>query len=186
MSGKNLEEADRNCWNDKDDDDLVSLQTEKEKENKFILGIKMFLCILHWKIRKAPKVRGLIVTFIPGRLMTFQSQTNPTNSNVTHLRTGEQHVSRATIERQKAITSRLFMALFGGIALIVPTVIMSKNQGLNYSLITTATATVLFALMLALEATDSTGKDVLAATAAYAAVLVVFIGTSLAKYPASL
>ncbi|PMD20462.1 hypothetical protein NA56DRAFT_689902 [Hyaloscypha hepaticicola] len=169
MSGKNVEEADRNCWNDKDDDDLVSLQTEKEKENKFILGIKMFLYILYWKIRKAPK-----------------AQTNPTNSNVIPLRTGEHHVSRATIERQKAITSRLFMALFGGIALIVPTVIMSKHQGLNYSLITTAIATVLFALMLALGATDSTGKDVLAATAAYAAVLVVFIGTSLAKSPASL
>jgi hypothetical protein len=75
------------------------------------------------------------------------------------------------------------MALFGGIALIIPTVIMAKNQGLNFSLITTAIATVLFALMLALGATDSTGKDVLAATAAYAAVLVVFIGTSLAAPP---
>jgi hypothetical protein len=71
------------------------------------------------------------------------------------------------------------MALFGGIALIVPTVIMAKHQGLNFSLGTTAIATVLFALMLALGATDSTGKEVLGATAAYTAVLVVFIGTSL-------
>lgn len=87
------------------------------------------------------------------------------------------------MERRKAFTSRLIMALFGGIALIVPTVIMAKNQGINFSLITTAIATVLFALILALGATDSTGKDVLGATAAYAAVLVVFIGTSLAAPP---
>jgi hypothetical protein len=73
------------------------------------------------------------------------------------------------------------MALFGGIALIVPTVIMAKHQDLNFSLGTTSVATVIFALMLAFGARDSTGKDVLAATAAYTAVLVVFIGTSLAS-----
>jgi len=73
------------------------------------------------------------------------------------------------------------MALFGGIALIIPTVIMAKHQGINYSLVTTAISTVLFAFILAFGATDSTGKDVLGATAAYAAVLVVFIGTSVSK-----
>lgn len=70
------------------------------------------------------------------------------------------------------------MALFGGIALILPTVIMAKLQSVNTSLITTSVATVLFALVLAFGASDSTGKDVLAATAAYTAVLVVFVGTS--------
>jgi len=35
-----------------------------------------------------------------------------------------------------------------------------------------------FAIDLAFGAIDSVGKDVLAATAAYAAVLVVFVGTS--------
>jgi hypothetical protein len=73
------------------------------------------------------------------------------------------------------------MALFGGIALIVPTVIMAKHPDTNFSLVTTAVATVLFALALAFGAKDSTGKDVLAATAAYSAVLVVFIGTSLSS-----
>jgi hypothetical protein len=84
------------------------------------------------------------------------------------------------MEKRIALTSRLFMALFGGVALVVPTVIMAKNPGVNFSLATTAIATVLFALILAVGATDSAGKDVLAATAAYAAVLVVFVGTSLA------
>lgn len=77
------------------------------------------------------------------------------------------------------------MALFGGVALIVPTVIMAKVQGINVSLITTSVAVVLFGVALAFGATDSTGKDVLAATAAYTAVLVVFVGTSLGGASAS-
>src|SRR4051812_4232954 len=86
-------------------------------------------------------------------------------------------------QRKNAFTSRLLMALFGGLALIVPTVIMAKHPTINFSLVTTSVATVIFALMLAFGARDSTGKDVLAATAAYTAVLIVFIGTSLAAPP---
>ena len=73
------------------------------------------------------------------------------------------------------------MALFGGTALIVPTVVMSSLQNLNACLVTTSVAMLLFAFILVLGATDSSGKDVLAATAAYTAVLVVFVGTSLAS-----
>jgi hypothetical protein len=75
------------------------------------------------------------------------------------------------------------MALFGGIALIVPTVIMAKHPGTNFSLGTTAVATVLFALAPAFGARDTTEKYVWAATAVYSAVLVVFIGTSLSSPP---
>ena len=51
---------------------------------------------------------------------------------------------------------------------------MALHPSLNTSLITTCIATFLFALALAVGAEDSSGKDVLGATAAYAAVLVVF------------
>lgn len=71
------------------------------------------------------------------------------------------------------------MALFGGIALIIPTVIMAKFEGINISLIITSVLVFIFALILAFGATDSTGKDVLGMTAAYTAVLVVFVGTSI-------
>lgn len=57
---------------------------------------------------------------------------------------------------------------------------MAKVDGINVSLITTSVAVFIFGLILAFGATDSIGKDVLAATAAYTAVLVVFVGTSLA------
>jgi hypothetical protein len=83
-------------------------------------------------------------------------------------------------ERLRAsLVSRLSMALFGAIALISPTLIMSLRSSLHTSLITTSVATVLFGLALAFGATDSSGKDVLAATSAYCAVLIVFVGTSL-------
>lgn len=81
--------------------------------------------------------------------------------------------------KKHAFASRFVMALFGGFALILPTVIMAKVEGINVSLITTSVAVFVFGFILAFGATDSTGKDVLAATAAYTAVLVVFIGTSL-------
>jgi hypothetical protein len=80
--------------------------------------------------------------------------------------------------QKKALTERIIMAMFGGVALIGPMLIMTLHQSKNTSLITVSVATFIFALILAVGATDSTGKDVLGATAAYAAVLVVFVGTS--------
>jgi hypothetical protein len=85
------------------------------------------------------------------------------------------------MEKRLAFSSRLIMALFGGMALIAPTVIMALYPYRNTCLATTAAATVIFALVLAFGARDSTGKDVLAATAAYTAVLVVFLGSSVAS-----
>ena len=81
-------------------------------------------------------------------------------------------------EGKKAFTGRVAMALFGGVSLIVPMLVMTLHPSQNTSLITTSIATFMFAIALALGATDTAGKDVLAATAAYAAVLVVFVGTS--------
>jgi len=104
----------------------------------------------------------------------------PNDSRIISLGKKGKHVSKNEMVRKQAFFSRFAMALFGGIALIVPTVIMAKVEGINISLITTSVSVFLFGLALAFGATDSTGKDVLAATAAYTAVLVVFVGTSLA------
>lgn len=75
------------------------------------------------------------------------------------------------------------MAIFGGLALLVPVIIMTLVHGVTESLVTTSVAIVLFALALAVYATNTSGKDILAATAAYAAVLVVFIGASVTQVP---
>jgi hypothetical protein len=85
----------------------------------------------------------------------------------------------AEMNEAKAIFNRLIMALFGGVALIGPTIIMTLHSSPSTCLITTSVATFLFGVVLAIFASGSSGRDVLGATAAYAAVLVVFIGTSL-------
>jgi Family of unknown function (DUF6594) len=87
--------------------------------------------------------------------------------------------AREAREMHKASSERLWMGSFGGLALIVPMLIMVLHRSLHGSLIVSSIGTVLFAFALALAARTLRGMDVLAATAAYAAVLVVFVGTSL-------
>jgi hypothetical protein len=83
---------------------------------------------------------------------------------------------RVERERRRAYASRLSMALFGGVALISPMLIMVLHPGLVVDLVTASVATVVFAFIIAVWLRDASGKDVLASTAAYAAVLVVFVG----------
>ncbi|KAJ5717292.1 hypothetical protein N7488_002938 [Penicillium malachiteum] len=73
--------------------------------------------------------------------------------------------------------SRLVMALFGGAALIVPMLIMTLSPSKLNSLLTTSLFVVGIAVILAWFMKDAGPKDILGATAAYAAVLVVFVGT---------
>jgi hypothetical protein len=70
------------------------------------------------------------------------------------------------------------IAIFGGFALVAPMLIMTLNSSRNKSLITVSVAVFIFAVVFAFGANGSSVKDILAATAAYAAVLVVFVGTS--------
>lgn len=64
-------------------------------------------------------------------------------------------------------------------------ILMVLIPGTRTSLITTSVATFLFALILAVFGVGLKGQDVLGATAAYAAVLVIFIGTSTSSTPSS-
>jgi hypothetical protein len=73
--------------------------------------------------------------------------------------------------------ARLIIACGGGAALVVPVVIMSLNKSVPKSLITTSVAVLIFAVALAFGVKAS-NTETLAATATYAAVLVVFVGTS--------
>ena len=77
------------------------------------------------------------------------------------------------------VRSRLHMALLGGVSLIAPVLIMTLKPSLVGSLVTTIVSTLVFAVAMVVFSTDASGKDVLASTAAYSAVMVVFLGTSL-------
>lgn len=72
--------------------------------------------------------------------------------------------------------SRLFAALFDGISLIAPMLIMTLHQTRLTSLLTTSIFVIAVAVVLAYVMEDAQNKDIVAATAAYAAVLVVFVG----------
>ena len=73
--------------------------------------------------------------------------------------------------------ARFIIAVGGGLSLIVPMLVMSFDASRTKSLVTVSVAVVLFALLLSLGF-DTDNKDTLMATATYAAVLVVFVGTS--------
>ena len=83
-------------------------------------------------------------------------------------------------EEKYATLERLILGSFGGIMLLGPMLLMVLHYDRNTTLITTCVSTVLFTIVLAIFARGMAGKDVLATVAAYAAVLVVFVGTSTA------
>ncbi|EXJ75191.1 uncharacterized protein A1O5_01887 [Cladophialophora psammophila CBS 110553] len=74
-------------------------------------------------------------------------------------------------------TARFIIGTFGGCALVVPMMVMVFQPSLTKTLITVCVAVVLFALALSLVF-ETDNKDTISATATYAAVLVVFVGTS--------
>ncbi|KAI1275937.1 hypothetical protein F5Y07DRAFT_368411 [Xylaria sp. FL0933] len=80
---------------------------------------------------------------------------------------------------REKIKSRFHMALLGGVALIAPVILMTLKPTLIVDLVTVSVTTAIFSLAIVIFATDASGKDVLTATAGYAAVMVVFLGTSL-------
>ena len=86
------------------------------------------------------------------------------------------------VARQRAAADafyrRSIFALLGGFALIVPMLIMKLYPTTLDVCLTTTLFVIAAALLLALFMKDTEPKDVLGITAAYAAVLVVFVGTS--------
>lgn len=92
--------------------------------------------------------------------------------------------SRTVMGQQNQVRlffERLTLGVFGGLAIIAPMLIMALTNSLLVSLIVTSVATIVFAMLLALPRLGGSmnGQTVLASVAAYAAILVVFIGTSL-------
>lgn len=72
---------------------------------------------------------------------------------------------------------RFAMAIAGGLMLIVPVLIMMLVPSRTTSLVTVSIAVLIFSVLVAFTSTAKP-QEVLAATAAYAAVLVVFVGTN--------
>ena len=73
---------------------------------------------------------------------------------------------------------RILVALSGGLSLVIPMLIMSIEPNLTKSLVTTSAFVIAFGVGMATFVPQSEYKDLLASTAAYAAVLVVFVGVN--------
>ena len=73
--------------------------------------------------------------------------------------------------------ARFIVAMTGGLLLVVPMLIMRLHEDSKKSLVTTSVAVILFAGLVSIgfKASDAETSGI---TAAYAAVLVVFVGTS--------
>ncbi|KAK7994902.1 hypothetical protein PG990_013675 [Apiospora arundinis] len=82
-------------------------------------------------------------------------------------------------KKRKGVKQRLLMATLGASFLIVPMAIMSLENTLPVCLITSTCFAVAFGLNMVVYLTGS--KEVLSSTAAYAAVLVVFVGLRVEK-----
>ena len=81
-------------------------------------------------------------------------------------------------EKLKAFLERLAMAIFGGIFLVGPMWLMVLKSDRYTVLISTSVFVLGFAILMAVVLYKDTMVTVMSATAAYAAVLVVFVGTT--------
>ncbi|PMD45885.1 hypothetical protein L207DRAFT_576767 [Hyaloscypha variabilis F] len=87
--------------------------------------------------------------------------------------------STGKAEKLGHFLSRLAMAMFGGLALIAPMFIMSLHQTRLTALLTTSMFVIAVGAILAWWMDEAKSQEIVAATAAYAAVLVVFVGVTL-------
>ena len=74
--------------------------------------------------------------------------------------------------------ARVIFAFTGGLFLLAPMAIMSYMHKKEYIIVVTVAFTVLVSIMLGLIS-KATNQELLGATAAYAAVLVVFVGNAI-------
>ncbi|KAK3707629.1 hypothetical protein LTR37_011977 [Vermiconidia calcicola] len=107
-----------------------------------------------------------------GRLPMAQDHEHP------KLRGMGRNAANEAAYRKKRLL-RFAMAVLGALLLVIPMVIMTIVVGKAASLITTCVSMLVFAILITMF-TELGPNEVLGTTAAYAAVLVVFVGTSVA------
>lgn len=92
---------------------------------------------------------------------------------------GRFHKQDTRQRSREDLLDRIRMALFGGVVVVAPMLIMTLHRTLLTALLTTSLFVLAVGLVLAWLMDSAEPKDILTATAAYAAILVVFVGTTL-------
>ncbi|MCJ1474077.1 hypothetical protein MMC13_002735 [Lambiella insularis] len=70
---------------------------------------------------------------------------------------------------------RVFLSISGGMAIIIPLIIMVIFHNMTVSLVTTCVTTLLFAVVIGIKAKDTSGAAIWFASAAYATVMGMFL-----------
>jgi len=108
----------------------------------------------------------------------------PLEVGITYLPGGQRRHLNANAEEDRrkkswqAQLERFRMSMIGGIALIAPMLLMALHNDRTTALATTSVSVLIFASMIAVL-TPASPEVALGAVSAYAAVLVVFVGTTL-------
>lgn len=114
--------------------------------------------------------RNVVQKFKPGNGLG-----DPIDKDMVVRMGGGTRSSKNQTEMAEQYTRKVAMAVIGGAFLIVPMLVMVLRPGLATSLVTTSVCVFAFGLVMCVFLTKP--FEVLSGTAAYAAVLVVFIGT---------
>lgn len=123
------------------------------------------------------------VELVPGHVLPAGPLPRPRDADRPRLRDmGRNEANAAAYEKKRLL--RFGWAACGGLLLIVPMLIMANVETRVATQATTCVAIVIFAALVSWF-TELSTNEVLATTAAYAAVLVVFVGTSLSAQPSS-
>ena len=85
---------------------------------------------------------------------------------------------KAIFKEWDAFRQRFLAALFGGYVLLIPMLIMTLNPTLIAALLTTTVCVLGVVVFIAMRFNNAEPKELLSIAAGYAAVLVVFVGTS--------
>lgn len=85
---------------------------------------------------------------------------------------------KQVVEQRKKLGRKIGLAIFSGLMLVVPMLIMILHPTLLTVTITTSVFVLVVGVLLAALMKEAEPKDIVAATAAYAAVLVVFVAGS--------
>lgn len=86
---------------------------------------------------------------------------------------GKQYGSGIVIDQ----AARIVFGLYGAVALLIPLVVLNFIQSVNYRILAATIFVIVFSVQLAVLSKAS-NQELVSATAGYAAVLVVFIGSS--------
>ncbi|TVY83465.1 hypothetical protein LSUE1_G001242 [Lachnellula suecica] len=131
-------------------------------------------CAKHHSSSLSPAEKAVLASFSASCAKIHVAWSLP---NLAYHRTICEEHKNASSQR-KSLIGRMLMATFSGLTLIIPMLIMVLDQARITTLVTTSAFTLAIGLALAWWMDEAHSHDIIMATAGYAAVLVVFVGTS--------